>query len=225
MTDIDDGMVGRVLTRREVLKLLGLTGAAVLTGCTPGFGDVTMVPTGTVLGPATGTSGVLSESPTGVAVPACVVRPETTEGPYFVDEGLNRSDIRSDPATGEIRPGLPLELVFRVMRVGAEAVCSLAGRPWTSGTAALRVYSDVADPGLDTSGQKFLRGFQQTDGDWRRAFKRSTRAVAGRKSISFKIRSTAGTLGLRFHLPALFDDLPDPALRRRHMPPRASGGA
>jgi protocatechuate 3,4-dioxygenase beta subunit len=166
MMDSDDDTVGRVLTRREVLKLLGWTGAAVLTGCTPGLARVTIDPSGTVAASATATSGVLSGSATGVALPACVVRPESTEGPYFVDEGLNRSDIRSDPATGEIRPGLPLELIFRVMRVGAEGCLTLAGAivdVWHCD--ALGVYSDVADPGFDTSGQKFLRGFQQTDGD------------------------------------------------------------
>ena len=36
------------------------------------------------------------------AVPDCVVRPELTEGPYFVDAQLNRSDIRSDPASGAV---------------------------------------------------------------------------------------------------------------------------
>ncbi|MCC7083005.1 MAG: hypothetical protein IT530_20250 [Burkholderiales bacterium] len=30
--------------------------------------------------------------------PRCVARPEQTEGPYFVDTQLARSDIRSDPA-------------------------------------------------------------------------------------------------------------------------------
>src|SRR3990172_12366164 len=33
----------------------------------------------------------------------CVVRPELTIGPYFVDEQLNRSDIRSDPLGGSTR--------------------------------------------------------------------------------------------------------------------------
>ena len=37
------------------------------------------------------------------AVPSCVVTPEVTEGPYFVDEKLNRSDIRTDNATGTAR--------------------------------------------------------------------------------------------------------------------------
>ena len=46
------------------------------------------------------------------AVPSCVVVPELTEGPYFVDENINRADIRSDTSTGTIKPGTPLNLAF-----------------------------------------------------------------------------------------------------------------
>lgn len=42
---------------------------------------------------------------TSETLPACVVRPEMTEGPYYVDADLNRPDIRSDPATGEVKDG------------------------------------------------------------------------------------------------------------------------
>jgi protocatechuate 3,4-dioxygenase beta subunit len=91
------------------------------------------------------------------ALPACIFRPELTEGPYFVDEELNRSDIRSDPATGAIKPGTPLALTFQVSQV-ANAVCSpLAGAKvdvWHCD--ALGVYSDVSDPIFNTTGQKSL---------------------------------------------------------------------
>jgi len=167
VTEYDDAQVGKVLTRREVLKLFGLTGAAFLAGCTPGMASATGTSTGTVLG-ATGEAAAgaaLSTAAVG-ALPACVVRPEMTEGPYFVDERLDRSDIRSDPTTGEVKPGRPLEIVFGVMRVAAEGCLPLAGaRIDVWHCDALGVYSDVADPSFDTSGQKFLRGFQLTDAD------------------------------------------------------------
>ena len=51
------------------------------------------------------------------APPACVVRPEQTEGPYFVDEKLNRADIRVDPTDGSLSPGVPLRLQFTVSRI------------------------------------------------------------------------------------------------------------
>lgn len=40
--------------------------------------------------------------------------PQQTEGPYFVDEKLDRSDIRPDPSTGSVEQGVPLALVINV---------------------------------------------------------------------------------------------------------------
>jgi hypothetical protein len=50
-------------------------------------------------------------------VPTCVVRPEVTEGPYYVDEDPVRSDIRSDPTTGTVKEGMPLVLTFNVSKL------------------------------------------------------------------------------------------------------------
>jgi len=101
----------------------------------------------------------------GQPAPACVVTPQETEGPYFVDEQLYRSDIRSDPGDGSVKDGVPLRLGFRVSRVGAGGACSaLAGAVvdvWHCD--ALGMYSDVNDPGFNTTGKKFLRGSQITD--------------------------------------------------------------
>src|SRR6267143_423435 len=69
---------------------------------------------------ATDTSG--STSGTGTTTPTtgsatCVLTAALTEGPYFVDEMLNRSDIRTDPTTGVVSTGIPLALTFNVQRV------------------------------------------------------------------------------------------------------------
>ena len=98
-------------------------------------------------------------------LPACVVSPALTEGPYFVDEGLNRSDIRSDPATGAVSDGALLQLVLSVVQVNGDGCVPLAGAVvdiWHCDAAG--VYSDVSDPGFSTLGQQFLRGYQVTDG-------------------------------------------------------------
>ena len=95
--------------------------------------------------------------------PACVVRPEQTEGPYFVDEKLNRSDIRVDPSDKSIKPGVPLRLEFQVSRLAGAACSPLAGAIvdlWHCDAGG--VYSDVHDRQFDTRGRKFLRGYQQT---------------------------------------------------------------
>jgi protocatechuate 3,4-dioxygenase beta subunit len=130
----DDYPTGRLLTRRELLALMG---AATLVRSLPGRAQ---------------------------DKPACIARPQQTEGPFFVDTGLNRSDIRSDPATGAVKPGVPLQLTFKVSRMEGGVCAPLREAHvelWQCD--ALGVYSGVRDPGADTTGQKFLRGYQLTD--------------------------------------------------------------
>jgi protocatechuate 3,4-dioxygenase beta subunit len=94
----------------------------------------------------------------------CVATPEQTEGPYFVDEHLNRSDIRSDPVDGSLRPGLPLSLQIHVSGIGSAGCRPLAGATvdiWHCD--AQGVYSDASERGFRTLGSRFLRGYQVTD--------------------------------------------------------------
>ena len=92
---------------------------------------------------------------------SCVLIPAKTEGPYFVDEKLNRSDIRTDPATGATSPGIPVAL--RMVVVRADASCApVQGAVvdiWHAD--ATGKYSDIASEG--TSGKRYLRGLQATD--------------------------------------------------------------
>lgn len=134
----------RELSRREMLGLIGAAGAAAVVG------GVRPVPARAGQEPS----------------PACVVRPAETEGPYFVDELLNRTDIRSDPTDNAVKDGAPLRIRMRVLRVDGASCTPLTGAHvdvWQCD--ALGVYSDVQDfQGLfDTRGKKFLRGYQVTD--------------------------------------------------------------
>jgi len=147
----DDRQLGRLLTRREALRLMGVTGAALLAACGP---------------EAIGTTAPTATSaPVGTnALPTCVVRPELTEGPYYVDEELNRSDVRSDPGSGVVRQGALLALTFSLSQIANASCTPLAGaRVEIWHCDAEGVYSDVSDPGFNTQGQKFLRGYQVTD--------------------------------------------------------------
>jgi protocatechuate 3,4-dioxygenase beta subunit len=145
--DRDDAQVGTLLSRREMLALLGASGVAALAGCRPSreIADERVA--------------------AGGALPSCVVRPEQTEGPYFVDGRLDRSDIRSDPQSGAIKAGAPLQVAIVVSRIGNGGACTpLAGARvdlWQCDADG--VYSDVRDPSFDTTGQQFLRGYQVTD--------------------------------------------------------------
>jgi protocatechuate 3,4-dioxygenase beta subunit len=203
----DDAPIGRVLSRREVLVLFGATGAAAFVAA--------CMPTGSS-SPGTATSTRASATPaapsaSGVsAIPFCIVRPELTEGPYFVDEMLQRSDIRSDPSDGSLREGLPLGLTFAVSRISGSACEPFEGAlvdVWHCD--ALGVYSDVQDPGFDTSGQKWLRGYQVTDANGVAAFTTIYPGwYQGRTvHIHFKIRTDAAAeSGLEFTSQLFFDD-------------------
>ena len=96
--------------------------------------------------------------------PSCIVTPEQTEGPYFSDFMLNRSDIRSDPTDGAVKQGIPLLLALRVHAVDGSRCAPLPGAivdVWHCDAAG--TYSDAVDSAFDTRGKKFLRGYQVTD--------------------------------------------------------------
>jgi len=184
--DPDDRPIGRILKRREVLSLLG--GSALLAACAP-TAVVASSPAAAATAPVpTPTSAAAATGATAVVLPSCVVRPALTEGPYFVDEKLDRSDIRSEPSTNAVKPGVPLGLTFLVSRVSGSSCTALAGATvdvWQCD--ALGVYSDVTDR------TKFLRGYQTTDVNGKAAFTTvwpgwyPGRAV----HIHFKIRTAA----------------------------------
>ena len=55
------------------------------------------------------------------------------QGPYFVDEALNRSDIRASKDRSGLQPGAPLALTMYVFDRTADCA-PVAGRRSTSGT-------------------------------------------------------------------------------------------
>jgi protocatechuate 3,4-dioxygenase beta subunit len=150
----DDRPVGRMLSRREALApavaagfgVAGLFGASAVS-LAPGARAQTADPI--------------------LAAAHCVAQPEQTEGPYFVDEALERSDIRVDPSSGTVSAGAPLALQFVLSAVTSTGACVVLPRArvdiWHCN--ALGVYSDVRDRRHDTRGQQFLRGYQVSDND------------------------------------------------------------
>ena len=158
--DNDDKPVGQILNRRDTLKVLGIGSAAFLASCAAPNATSTLSPTSN---PTVGV-GLTQAAPTAGMALDCVVRPELTIGPYFVDGQLNRSDIRSDPSDNSIVEGLPLILHINVASVGNNSCAPIEGAQvdiWHCD--AQGHYSGVSVPGSDTSGQQFLRGYQLTD--------------------------------------------------------------
>lgn len=190
----DDVQVGRILSRREVLTLLGVGGAAALTS------------------PGLASAGTPTAARAPLRLPSCIVRPSQTEGPYFVDTELDRSDIRSDPADGSVCEGARLDLEFHVSSLDPQRCEPLPGAlvdVWQCDAAG--VYSGVEDINdrFDTTGKRFLRGHQVTDGQ---GVARFTTIYPGwyrgrTVHIHFKIRTNpGGAEGHEFTSQLYFDD-------------------
>ncbi|MFN8150150.1 MAG: hypothetical protein U0R24_03345 [Solirubrobacterales bacterium] len=95
---------------------------------------------------------------------ACVLSPAMTEGPYFVDELLERSNIKSDSDGTNTQTGVPLELTINV--VNQDDDCSVGSGVivdvWHCNAGG--DYSDIAGGTQNnTSGHDYLRGYQVTD--------------------------------------------------------------
>jgi protocatechuate 3,4-dioxygenase beta subunit len=151
----DDNPVGQILSRRDALKLLGIGSAAFFTwSAVPELDNA-------------------SRSISMAQIPlSCVVRPELAIGPYFVDNQLNRSDIRFEPADSSVKRGTLLTLVIGVFDVSSRSCAPLEGAQvdvWHCD--AQGVYSGIQDWPFDTTGLIFLRGYQQTDAAGRVQFK------------------------------------------------------
>jgi protocatechuate 3,4-dioxygenase beta subunit len=179
--DNDDAMIGRLLSRREMLALLGAAGvasAAFAAGCsgdsdtaaTPTRGAQATAPASAATSAATAGSTAAATAGTVGGTPSCVVKPALMEGPFFVDEKLDRSDVRSDPSDGSVKPGTPLALTFTVSTVGAGCEPLAGANVYIWQCDAMGVYSDATDPTFNTKGKQFLRGHQTTDADGRASF-------------------------------------------------------
>ena len=139
----------RLLRRREALALagLGVTGAL-----------------GARVSGALGTQDAEAAS--------CVLSPEVTEGPYWIDNKLTRRDITED------RPGLPLELVLTVQNAktcspikGADVEiwhCDAGGvySGYESGSAG----APGGQHATPTDSDRYLRGHQKADSHGRARF-------------------------------------------------------
>ena len=209
--DDDDRLIGRILTRREILALFGASGAAAfLAACTPSGGSgATPVPTTAASAASASATAAASASASaaavGSALPACVVAPELTEGPYYVNVNLERSDIRPNTGDGAVAEGAPLTLEWLVSQADSGACVPMPEvivDVWHCD--AQGVYSGVSGNSGD-----FLRGFQRTDTNGRAVFTTvypgwySGRAV----HIHFKIRTDPdAAAGFEFTSQLFFPD-------------------
>jgi protocatechuate 3,4-dioxygenase beta subunit len=188
--DNDDVLLGRLFTRREALKALGLGGVSLsfLAACGSGTDPE-----------------LIDDDGPGNPTATCVARPQLTEGPYFVDERLNRSDIRLDPTTNDTKSGVPLILTFAITRLSGSTCAPASGLfvdVWQCD--GLGNYSDVGN----TLGQKFLRGYQVTQNGIARFTTIYPGWYTGRAThIHFKVRNVlSDTSALEFNSQLFFPE-------------------
>lgn len=94
-----------------------------------------------------------------IAGDVCLVAPELTEGPFYVDPELVRAEI------AEGRPGLPLHLRLQVVGADCSPITGARVDVWHCDAGG--DYSGVENlgGGADTTGQTFLRGTLATGED------------------------------------------------------------
>jgi protocatechuate 3,4-dioxygenase beta subunit len=211
--DDDDRLIGRILSRREVLALIGAGGAATfLAACVPGgsassaaSAEVSAAQSAAATAAGSAEASASASAAIATALPACVVAPELTEGPYYLNVDLDRSDIRVNTADNAVSAGATLTLDWIVSQADGSACVPLDGvvvDVWHCD--ALGDYS-----GVSGNTGNFLRGFQRTDANGRASFTTiypgwyQGRAV----HIHFKIRTDPdGAAGFEFTSQLFFDD-------------------
>ncbi len=161
-------MLSSKTTRRKALGGAGATGVAFL------LADTLKFPGG-----ASGTD--VAEA----ATATCALTPNKTIGPYFVEEKLNRSDVR------ESQLGADLTVTMYLFDAANDCAPVVGAQVDVWHANYQGKYSDESANG--TSGQAWLRGYQVTDADGKVAFTTkypgwySGRAV----HIHFRVRTSS----------------------------------
>jgi protocatechuate 3,4-dioxygenase beta subunit len=94
-----------------------------------------------------------------------VLSPQQTEGPFYLDLDLLRSDIRED------RQGLRLRLALQLVDAdGCLPIRDALVNVWHTDAAGAYSGFPGQPGGVDTTGQTFLRGYQVSDANGRVEF-------------------------------------------------------
>jgi protocatechuate 3,4-dioxygenase beta subunit len=143
------------LSRREALIGAGATGLAVMVGVKVNRG--------------TGQAFISVGGDEAFAAGACTMQtPQKEIGPFFVDENLNRSDIRASSDGSNVQTGVPLALTIDIFDDddSCNPIVGAKVNVWQAN--AIGVYSDEASE--STTGQTWLRGYQLTGSDGKVSF-------------------------------------------------------
>jgi protocatechuate 3,4-dioxygenase beta subunit len=183
----------RAVTRREALGLLGTaTLAAVAAACGGGSSETSSRSSSSTKG--TSPSGSSTSSPASTSTASCVLTPEMTEGPYYIDGEAVRSDIT------EGKLGMPLRLDLTVVDVNTCApIPGASVEVWHAD--ATGNYSGF---GSTTSNRTFLRGVQHAGDDGSVTFQTLYPGWYQGRAVHIHLKAHNG--GNRVHTTQLFFD-------------------
>lgn len=192
--DNDDKTIGRIYSRREALQRLGGVGFAAVIG-----GRLEL---------AASQQGQAQDD---FYKKFMVATPELTEGPFFNDDGIMRSNLLEGTTRSSVVDGYPLELRIRIWELSGQSARPLKGAKvdvWHCD--AIGVYSGETNGGRgqNTVGQNWLRGFLITDKSGLTVFKTIWPGwYPGRTiHIHFKIRLLVNGQTYDFTSQWFFDD-------------------
>lgn len=136
------------LNRRDAFKALAVTASGGLVMSQTAFAQEAGVS-------ASQTAALLQ------GADVCAIIPEVTEGPYYFDPDLERTDIT------EARPGIPLRIRLQVVDAACAAIEGARVDIWhCDATGVYSGYAGQGDDGsVDTTGETFMRGTQFADAD------------------------------------------------------------
>lgn len=142
-------------SRRTVIRAVVVSDSAVLGGLSLrglAQGVMAAVPTTT------------SKAALATSSACATLTEELTQGLFWVDERLNRSDVRTDTDTGSVQPGVPLTLTINLRDAGASCAPQAGAFVDIWHANAQGNYSDVSGAGNpDNRGLNWLRGYQVSD--------------------------------------------------------------
>ncbi len=149
----DDAIVGTILNRRAVLRHAARATFALATG-------------GLLLQGSDAFAAHAALQKQAQKTVKLVASPAVTEGPFYVDEKLNRSDLIGKATRASIANGVPLDLTFTLYRLNNGVFAPLKNAVVDMWQAdAHGVYSDEDAPmnHENTAGENWLRGYQVSD--------------------------------------------------------------
>lgn len=196
--------VDRRFTRRQALTAIGTVGlGAFLAACAANSTSTTIAGSSTTTtAGTTSTSGTgATTATTGVTSIDCVLVPEMTEGPYYLDLDLVRSDITED------RVGAPLALTIVVASVdGCSPIQNAAVDLWHCDAEG--IYSGFiaasTGQGSGTDDSIFLRGTQLTDANGQVTFQTLYPGWYAGRTVHMHMKVHVG--GNQIHTTQLFFD-------------------